>query len=143
MAEFKKIELGSAKKPVPSKEPKVLNTVPTMKRRRFIKTQKTLAAICGILLLFLIGSYFTVVLPVQKTVVAAKKTQVQAKKVYEALKKQNIELAGTELVTTKKDLTDTQNELHKLAFLHYIPLANGYYNDADNLVKPGFEVLTS
>ena len=57
------------------------------------------------------------------------------------LKKQNVELASSELDKTKQDLEETQKNLNALNYLKFIPLLSGYYNDADRLVNAGFDGL--
>jgi hypothetical protein len=104
-------------------------------------SKKTLGILLGCLLIFVLGSFFMVVLPAQRTYKSAMKTQAQAKIAYDALKKQNIELASTELAKTKEDLEVTQKDLYSMGYLKYIPVASWYYNDADHLMKAGFEGL--
>lgn len=97
----------------------------------------------SLIIVFLVGSFFTVVLPAQKTYSQANKTYQQAKKAWDGVKKQNIDLAVTELDKAKKELEETQKNLNSLSFLGFIPIIGGYYNDADHLVKAGLYGLDS
>lgn len=141
MEEFRKIDLSV--KSAPKITNRQTDAVVTMRRRRVHVPRKTIGVFLGVIALFLLGSFFTIVLPVRKTYSSAMKTQVQAKIVYDSLKKQNIEAASIELQKTKEDLTETRNNLNQLAFTKYIPIAGGYYNDADHLVNAGFAGLDS
>jgi hypothetical protein len=124
--------------------PVAAKTPPTrfMANRRFSRfPKKTIGILLGVLLLFVIGSFFMIVLPAQTTYKSAMKTQAQAKIAYEVLKKQNVEAAGAELEKTKQDLEETQKNLYKMGYVKYIPIASWYYNDADHLIKAGFDGL--
>lgn len=144
MEGFRKINLSSSQdmvKPVSVQNP---SSARIMAKNRFGRLpKKNIGILVGCLLLLVFGSFFMVVLPAQRTYSAAMKTQAQAKIAYDALKKQNIELASTELGKTKLDLEKTQKELYSMGYLKYIPVASWYYNDADHLVKAGFEGLDS
>jgi len=94
-----------------------------------------------IVIVLILVSGFIIVLPAQKTISSAKKTQKQAQVTLNALKKQNIELASTELDKTKQNLLETQNNLKALSYLKFIPLLSGYYNDTEHLVNVGFDGL--
>jgi len=72
---------------------------------------------------------------------AAKATYAQAKLAIDAVKKQNISLASSELSKTKEKLLVTQKALHSMVYLKFIPIASWYYNDADHLVNAGFHGL--
>ena len=120
---FKKIELdASVKMEPPRKKAKLIKIIIT-----------TIIVLAGIS----IFSFFTIVLPAQRTYVHAQKTFDQAKKVWDAVKKQNIEEASIEVDKTKKELKDTQNSLKALSFIRFIPVLNNYYNDAEHLSQAG------
>lgn len=144
MEGFKKISLGSSQDMVKTAEAQNTPPVRLMTKKRFGRLpRKNLAILLGCLALLVLGSFFMVILPTQRTYSAAMKTQAQAKIAYEVLKKQNIEAAGKELAKTKKDLELTQKELYSIGYLKYIPIVSWYYNDADHLMRAGFEVLGS
>lgn len=63
----------------------------------------------------------------------ARKTYAQAKVAYDAVKLQDIDLAKKEFVKTKQSLIVLKKDLFPIAFLGYIPLLGGYYNDVVNL----------
>lgn len=103
--------------------------------------KKILIIFISTLFLLIIGAFFIIGIPAQRTYNSANKTYLQAKKTWDAVKKQNIEVASVELEKTKKELNNTQKELNSLSYLKFIPIANGYYNDADHLVKAGLHGL--
>ncbi len=150
MEGFEKIDLGSGVKdetPLPSKMPQTSGVSPSRRvigsRRNplgFLRGKNSLKILVIIVILILISG-FTIVLPAQKTLNSAKKTQRQAQVTLDALKKQNVELASSELDKTKQDLEETQKNLNALSYLKFIPLLSGYYNDADHLVNAGFDGL--
>ncbi|OGH42527.1 MAG: hypothetical protein A3H79_01895 [Candidatus Levybacteria bacterium RIFCSPLOWO2_02_FULL_36_8b] len=86
--------------------------------------------------LFIFG--LILVSPVQKTYSDAKATFAQVKITVDALKKQNIELASSELDKTKKSLIQTQKSLDAMGYLKFIPVVNIYYADIRHLAKAGF-----
>ncbi|MFH1833050.1 MAG: DUF4012 domain-containing protein [Candidatus Levyibacteriota bacterium] len=130
MDEISKIELDS-KNPTPSS--------PIFEHmRKFKLPKRTAIVVLSIILLVAVGFFFMVLLPAQKTYSAGMTSYAQAHKAWDAVKKQNIDQTITELESTKKELGKTQNSLNSLSFLKYIPIASGYYNDADHLVKAGF-----
>lgn len=83
------------------------------------------------------------IFPAIKTYKSAKITYAQSLVAADALKKQNVELASTELFKTKDALIQTQKDLHSMGYLKFIPIASGYYNDADHLMNAGFDGLDS
>ncbi|MDP3726838.1 MAG: DUF4012 domain-containing protein, partial [bacterium] len=109
------------------------------RQSRFPK--QTRFILLGVLLLIATVSVFTIVLPAQKTYAAALKTYAQAKSAWDAIKKQNVELAGTELEKTKKDLLETQKNLQAFSFTKFIPVLGWYYSDVDHLAKAGVYAL--
>src|SRR3989344_1629584 len=142
MEGFEKIDLSSGVKdetPRTSKMPQT-SIVSTSRRVNgpkrnplgFLRGKNSLKILVIVLILI---SGFIIVLPAQKTISSAKKTQKQAQVTLDALKKQNVELASTELDKTKQDLKVTQKNLKALSYLRFIPLLSGYYNDADHLVN--------
>ncbi|MCL4352857.1 DUF4012 domain-containing protein [Patescibacteria group bacterium] len=103
--------------------------------RKFLFKKPAIILAC---LLILLGVLFVVIfLPARKTYSDARITYEQAKGVYDALKKENVSLASDEITKTKQDLTKTQNDFRALAFLRFVPVAGGYYNDFYHLTKAG------
>lgn len=114
----------------------------SMKVKKVLKNRKFQVGllIAALLIVFLIlGTVF----PAIKTYKSAKITYAQAKVAADALKKQNVELASVELFKTKDALIQTQKDLHVMGYLKFIPIASGYYNDADHLMNAGFDGLDS
>lgn len=90
---------------------------------------------------FLIIFAFAVILPARKVYSSSLRTYNQAAIAWDALKKQNIELASSELEKTRKELAQTQKDLGSLSYLRFIPILSWYYNDADHIIKAGFHGL--
>lgn len=135
MAEFEKIDLDSSKTVI--SETASFNS--PKKQLRFPK--QTIFILLGVFLLVVAVAVFTIVLPAKKAYGSAQKTYTQARSAWDAIKKQNVELAGVELEKTKQSLSETQKDLQALSFTRFIPLLGSYYSDADHLVKAGFHGL--
>lgn len=120
-------------------------TVPVSRRSevrspmKFKKPTKGIFIFLGVLVLLFVISIFAIFIPAQKTYSSAMMTYKDGKAAWAALKKQNIELASQGLIKTKKDLEVTQKDLNQLSYLKYVPILSWYYNDADHLVKAGFQ----
>lgn len=106
--------------------------------KKGLKLPRILLVVFLLIIILFVSSFFAVVLPAQKVYTSAQKTQSQAKLAWGALKKQNVEVASVEMVKTKQELVNTQKDFYALSFLQYVPIAGGYYNDADHLIKAGF-----
>ncbi len=142
MEDLPKIDLNAPPKNNTIQESASRRTMTRLDRqKKFAFPLKTLIIFLVVLAILVVGATFMVVLPAKKTYTSAMITYKQAKVAWAAVKKQNVAQASDELAKTKDDLTDTQKNLHQLSFLHYVPLASGYYNDADHLVNAGFDGL--
>jgi len=97
--------------------------------------------IVTVILVFLILLSIAVAIPALPFIASAKKTEFQAKKALDALKKQNIQLAQTELKKTRESLTDTQKAFGGLAIYKIVPILGNYIDDGDHLVKAAFHGL--
>lgn len=129
---FNKIELDSAEDSADPKNPQ--------EKKKFYINRKLLKIILPViivLVVLLVVSFFTIVLPTQKTYNSGLKTLEQAQKIWDAVKKQNIEVASVEIEKTKKELEETQKSLAGLSLVRFIPFFNLYYQDADHLLKAG------
>jgi len=145
MEGFEKIDLEqpiNLAKDVPkaSGNPISSNVTSNKKRGGFKNHKKIIIALSVVLFLFVVV-IFAVVLPAQRTYASAKKTYAQMQVVINAIKKQDIALASTELDKTKANLKETQNNLNSMSYLRFVPIANGYYSDANHLMKAGFYSL--
>jgi len=151
MEGFEKIDLGSEIKDKMPRSPGMLQASKVSSSRisrigqkrnslGFLRGKNSIKILVIIIILILISG-FTIILPAQKTISSAKKTQRQAQITLDALKKQNIELASSELDKTKQGLLETQDNLKTLSYFKFIPLLSGYYNDAQHLVNAGFDGL--
>lgn len=96
-------------------------------------------AIVIIVLLVLLG--IGVGIPAVAVLASAKKTNAQAKLTIDALKKQNIALAGDELKKTRASLIDTQNVYRPLLIYKFVPILGNYIDDGDHLIKAAFHGL--
>lgn len=137
MQEFRKIDLGTLETSIPKTQGTMQSF--TKKSSSLPKNKIILAVLIGILILFVA----LIIFPLQRVYSSALKTQAQGKKAWEAIKKQNVEVASVEILKTKEDLVYTQKELNSIGFLKFIPPFNLYYNDADHLLKAGFNGLTA
>jgi len=108
--------------------------------KKFFKSRKAIAILvfAVLILIFLVVGVY---LPAKKVYGSAKLTYADAQAVAWAIKNQNVSLASDELAKTTTDLTQTQKDLHAMGYLHFIPIANWYYNDADHLINAGFHGL--
>ena len=59
----------------------------------------------------------------------------QVKKVESAVNKENVVLAKEETIKLRDKLKESKNKLDKLWLVRFIPIANGYYNDASHLMS--------
>jgi len=110
-------------------------------RKQKRKSPKNIKLIGGVVLVVLLFLVFGLVLPAFSLIKSAKVSLTQAKSLSAAVKQQNIDIASDELVKTQTALNDTKTKLHRLGYIHFIPLANFYYNDADHIVNAGEEGL--
>ena len=94
-----------------------------------------------VVLVLLVLSVFTVVLPAQKTYKSAQKTYAQVQITIASIKKQDVTAASTNLDQTRADLTETQKDLNSMSYLRFVPVANWYYSDATHLMNAGFHGL--
>lgn len=106
-------------------------------RSFFVRSSKPLAIGITMLAAIAVLLIFVLVLPAKALVASAKQTEAQLKVFETAVKHENIGQADTELQTTKTDLADTESKLHALSYLQFIPIASGYYNDANHVANAG------
>lgn len=132
---FEKINLTSpddAVSPSPmesrvSKRRKFSFRLPVRNRKFLIYT----GSIIGVLLLF------TLFVGIKSFAVykQAMKLKAQASVAFAQLKEQDIEKAREELVKTQNEITLLKKEMNGISFLKFVPIASGYFNDADHMVK--------
>jgi len=139
MEGFRKIDLGTA----PSQPAgfTVVNNRPRSKiKMNFSK--KTIIIVGGVIAVLVIFGLI-LISPVQKVYSDAQATFAQVKITVDALKKQNIEQASTELDKTKEKLTQTQKSLDAISYIKFFPILGMYYADSQHLVKTGFYGLSA
>jgi len=139
MEGFEKIDIGTPSVAKTDLAPLGNNQMMPKRRIGFksVLKKKTIPIVFAVIVLLLLLLIF----PIMTVYKSAKVTYVQAQGTVDALKKQNITLASTNLTQTKAALTQTQKELHNIAFLKWVPIVALYYNDADHLVNAGFAGL--
>jgi hypothetical protein len=138
-----KIDFNLEKQPdIIVTSPKPLASKRSINFKNIFKSKKMLIVLAVILVLVLF-SIFGVYLPATKVYKSAKVTYADAQSVAWAIKQQNVTLASDQLVKTKADLTQTQSDLHTMAYLQFIPIANWYYGDADHLLNAGTHGLNA
>lgn len=128
---FQKLDVGSSSKP------SIFSKFKFKFPKTGGKTKKIILAVLVILILLGIG----VGIPGISVFASARKTNSDAKLAIDALKKQNIALAGDYLKKTRADLTDTQNAYKGLLIYKYVPILGGYISDGDHLIKAAFHGL--
>lgn len=130
---FDKIDVVSSKN---TKGFPVSPTQPVMKKKKmqFLKFKSTRSKIIGGVVLALLIIIGYVAINVFIFAADANKAYAQAKLAYTAIKSQNIAVAKDELVKTQQDVKVLQKDLGPIAFVGYIPLLGGYYNDVSHLV---------
>lgn len=113
---------------------------PNSKFRKIIadKRFRIGAAVFGVLLILFLG---LIIIQARAVYSSVKITYAQAKIAEQVLKQQNVSAASEELGKTKVDLLVTQQKLHAMGYLNFIPIAHGYYSDADHLMNAGFDGL--
>lgn len=130
MSGFEKIEFN--------KEP-----LPMSKKKRKNNRKKLPAKLIISIITVIVAIGLAVGIPAYATYNSGLKTYREARILFDAVKKQNIELASSELVKTKKDLQDTRKSMQYLSPLKFIPILSWYYNDADHLMTAGENSLDS
>ena len=129
---FQKIDL--------SKQEDAVEAVPMESRamrrkRRLSPKQKKILTIGGIvaavLLIFMVITGVIAFGVYQQ----AMKVKAQASVAFAKLKEQDIAAARDELDKTQKEVTVLKSKMNGLSYLKFVPLASGYYNDADHIIK--------
>jgi hypothetical protein len=97
----------------------------------------------GIALIIVVVILSLISIPAFATYQSGLKTYREAKILFKAVKTQDMEVASAEVDKTKKDLNETQQNLHYLMPLKFVPVLGWYYNDADHLMSAGQNALDS
>lgn len=135
MSGFEKIDLDLKTAPVVDSPDMARKTKRTSFFKRNLK--KISIGLAVFIVIFVVGF----VVPVLAVISSAKKTYAQVKLLSAAMKQQDITVASTELKKTQTALNDTASKMKFLGYLHFVPIANFYYDDADHLMKAGIEGL--
>lgn len=130
---FQKIDLQKRKDAIAPRP--MENRIPRRKSKfRITKYKKPLIG-GGIVLAVLLILVIFVGIKTVAVYKQAMKTKAQASIAFAQLKQQDIAAAREELDKTQTEITTLESKLHGLSFLKVVPIASGYYNDADHLVK--------
>lgn len=105
-------------------------------KRRFWKFLFTAS---GLLILSVVGVTLLVglvVVPKAKAfTVSVEGAFAQVEEVQAAIEKENVVKTKEEIIELREDLQDSKNKLAEIKFVRYIPIVNGYYNDANHLMS--------
>ncbi|HEX8931643.1 MAG TPA: DUF4012 domain-containing protein [Patescibacteria group bacterium] len=139
MAGFDKIEFAAENKQQPEKpsmaDQKDSFSRPMSKRnKKFSLKLSKKSAIPLIVLLIII---VLTAIPVFATYRSGLKAYRDLKLVSASLKTQDIALASTQIVQTKKDLQETQKNFKFLIPYKFVPVIGWYYSDAEHLMQAG------
>lgn len=121
--------------------PSLISKVKRIFGKPNIKGKKARILVAVLIVLAIIAGIFS--LPAIAVFASAQKTQIQAKAALDALKKQNISLAASELKKTRVDLLETQSKYKLLLPLKYFPIVGSYVSDGDHLIKAAFQGLNA
>jgi hypothetical protein len=106
-------------------------------RRKKRINYKILIPVGLVLVILILFGIFAVYLPAKNAYSLAMQTTQSGRLAYEYLKKQDIEKASTELVTTKNKLLKTQEAYNRLLYLKIIPFFGSYVSDGERSLKAG------
>ena len=129
---FEKIDLGKKEDAV---SPSPMEAQVSSRRKKMSPRKKKFLTGGGIVIVVLILIAVFVGIKAFAVYKQAVKTKVQASLAFTKLKEQDIAAGRDELAKTQTEVTALESSLHGLSFFKFIPLASGYYNDADHLVK--------
>jgi len=135
MEELGQTELGTTRSRL--NRPVIVTNQPVFKNKMKTNSFKMPLIVLGILVIVLVIFGLMTISPVLKVYTNAKATYAQVKVMVDALKKEDIAQASTELDKTKAQLTQTQNSLDAVGYIKYIPVLNLYYADSQHLMKAG------
>lgn len=133
---FQKIDLTSQKEDVIAPKP-LDDSLPRVKKMISPKRKKIIIGLGVALALLLVVGFF-VGLKAAAIYRQVLKVKSQASLAYTVIKQQDIVKTREELVKTQNEIKILDSKLSGLSFLNFIPLASGYYNDADHLVNAAF-----
>lgn len=105
-----------------------------MNKKQKLSVKKSVPFVIAIIVLLLV-TYRTIIVPAKKTVASARLALQSAKEVYDLVKNQDIINAGKKLKETKNHLQNTKTNLKTLAWARFIPFWSSYYQDAEHLVN--------
>ncbi len=129
---FQKIDLNSREDAV---TPTPMEDRVMRRKKKFNLKNKKIFMWGGIVLAILVIVFAFVGIKGYGVYKQAMKTKAQASIAMAKLKEQDIAAARDELAKTNVEVKALEKELQGMAFLKFVPLANGYFNDVDHLVK--------
>ena len=132
---FQKIDLA---RPEEKATPESMASKNVRRNRKFsFKKHKKLFASMGIIIAVLVIVTAFIGIKALAVYKQAMVTKTQASAAFAKLKEQDIAAAREELAKTQTQVGILESKLQGLAFLKFVPLASGYFNDADHLIKAG------
>ncbi len=131
---FQKIDLTSTGDTV-TPSPMESRTSSKKMSRKFRFKNKRLITGMGIVLAIVLVLVIFVGIKTMAVYKQAMKVKAQASVAFAQLKQQDIAAARDELAKTQTEITGLQGAMKGLAFLKFVPLASGYFNDADHMIK--------
>lgn len=129
---FQKIDLTSVEDTVNSAP---MENRAMRRKRKFSIKNKKIFMYGGIVLAILLVITLFVGMRAFGVYKQAMKVKAQASVAFTQLKTQDIAGARDELAKTQTEITALKKEMGGIAFLKFVPLVSGYYNDADHIVK--------
>lgn len=135
MEGFEKIQLDTQIKPSRIKDFASQQPMPSRKKIKFNLSPRNNLILLGIIIFLVLFGVFGIFLPAKKTYSQARVLQTHAQAALWGLKSQNIDVASSELENTQTELKKTQDDLHAMVYLKFIPPFLFYYNDADHLLN--------
>lgn len=131
---FQKIDLTSAEDTVTPTPMESRTSSKRSSRKLRFKNKKLFTGIGIALVVFLILMIF-VGIKAMAVYKQAMKVKAQASVAFAQLKQQDIAAARDELAKTQTEITGLQGAMKGIAFLKFVPLASGYFNDADHMIN--------
>ena len=134
---FKKIDVTQVNQDIQGTSGKIeMKKISTHKNfKRFLRSRNFKIIAVVLVVLVILVAYIAI--RMFSIVATGKKTYAQAKLAAAAIKQQNIIDAKDQLVKTQTDIHALQSSIASIAFVGYIPLFGGYYNDMKHFVNAG------
>lgn len=110
-------------------------------RVKLINWKKVAVFTAVILVVLVVLGFLGIVRPAQKLMADGKQAMVVAQELGEAAKTQNIVTVSEKIGPAKEKVSLLQKDLQSFAWVKFVPVANGYYADAEHAMKAGIAGL--